>query len=662
MSILFHSLQSESQMGINDEVRMNFKSNQLLAAAVLQLLVLSSAVSAAVGDPQIKTDHPWYPGELSCSTFERLFKTEAELYTRVTGRNTDNDEDKAIASWFWRNTHYFHCSLEPEPDTWGKGKSQPTCDYWAGLFSYGHGICGNNHQQYNGEMEYLLGHCHSRLTSVSGHSSFEVFLSGGAYGSGKWVLLDSDDNTVCFDKDQKALMNIEELAKSNRQELLTNRAAKSNRGWLPDLGPGEGAMEYTKVVAYQPLSGYAGAPPVVNLRAGETLRRFPSSGLGAGSGGALVYWGTGPGGLEGPNRDVTYITQPERCFNSTARPYEGDKSKRARFGNAVFTYKPDLKSGLYKEGAVAEDNNSVTFEHCSPFIIATKPVNKNCAAPGGTLGLVLNGKAACKVCVSIDNMKSFSEPVDFTDGLDLTDLVKGHYQYWLKFMAPTSALAGKDVAITTRCMASAYVMPHLKPGGAQVTFNASGLAVESIGPQAESVKKNVTDGGMDKPSFTVKLKSPHGEKIKSVTWATISPTGCPPRPDLAFKAEYSTDGKEWKILRDDWHVNPPQPYNPPDTWAFSFFFGTKDLTDNSAGEIQVRISNNKGAPYLTGQFSVTYEIEKPGRTKVIYCWDEGAQEKTAEHVYPAAANMDSSWKIATGNDPKLKWVEMTPVQ
>jgi S1-C subfamily serine protease len=37
-----------------------------------------STVSAAVGDPQIRSDHPWYPGELSCSTFERLFKTQAQ--------------------------------------------------------------------------------------------------------------------------------------------------------------------------------------------------------------------------------------------------------------------------------------------------------------------------------------------------------------------------------------------------------------------------------------------------------------------------------------------------------------------------------------------------------------------------------------------------------
>ena len=52
------------------------------------LLIPAVAVAAAgVGDPQIRTDHPWYPGELACSTFDRLFATQAEAYKRVTGRD-----------------------------------------------------------------------------------------------------------------------------------------------------------------------------------------------------------------------------------------------------------------------------------------------------------------------------------------------------------------------------------------------------------------------------------------------------------------------------------------------------------------------------------------------------------------------------------------------
>ena len=90
------------------------------------LLAFCLAVHALgdVGDPQIKTDHPWYPGELAMSTFERLFATQAIAYERATGRSRgQTDEDKALASWFWRNTHYWHAETGRR-DLWGKGTRQ----------------------------------------------------------------------------------------------------------------------------------------------------------------------------------------------------------------------------------------------------------------------------------------------------------------------------------------------------------------------------------------------------------------------------------------------------------------------------------------------------------------------------------------------------------
>jgi hypothetical protein len=63
-----------------------------------------------------------------------------------------------------------------------------------------------------------------------------------------------------------------------------------------------------------------------------------------------------------------------------------------------------------------------------------------------------------------------------------------------------------------------------------------------------------------------------------------------------------------------------------------------------------------------GQFSLVYEAKNASKTQVTYCWTEGGQEKTAEHVYPAGAKMDASWKIETGKDVKLKWVETKAVE
>src|SRR3954452_23665267 len=77
-------------------------------AAIAMSTIMGPSAFASVGDPQIKTDHLWYPGELACSSFERLFKTQAEAYKRVTGRDVSTDEDKVLASWFWRKTHLAH--------------------------------------------------------------------------------------------------------------------------------------------------------------------------------------------------------------------------------------------------------------------------------------------------------------------------------------------------------------------------------------------------------------------------------------------------------------------------------------------------------------------------------------------------------------------------
>src|SRR5215510_9764066 len=104
---------------------------------LLAILLLPALSLAGVGDPQLGTDHPWYPGELSCSSWERLFATQAALYKRVTGRDASTDEDRTLAAWLWRNTHFWH-GEEGSEDLWGegfgKGLDTRTRDYWTGLF------------------------------------------------------------------------------------------------------------------------------------------------------------------------------------------------------------------------------------------------------------------------------------------------------------------------------------------------------------------------------------------------------------------------------------------------------------------------------------------------------------------------------------------------
>ena len=157
------------------------------ASVVLVVAAWHAVLARAdVGDPQVRTDHPWYPGELACSTFERLFATQAERHHRVVGVEALTDEQKALASWLWRNAHYYHAE-DGRQDLWGKGFSDGdnwTREYWTGLFAFGFGLCGTTHSQWSAEMERLLGHASGRVVGVDGHSSFEVLLTGGAYGKG----------------------------------------------------------------------------------------------------------------------------------------------------------------------------------------------------------------------------------------------------------------------------------------------------------------------------------------------------------------------------------------------------------------------------------------------------------------------------------------------
>src|SRR5947208_8733173 len=145
-------------------------------AALLCWALFAAGLRADVGDPQLATDHPWYPGELACSTFERLFATQARLYERVVGVKPQTEEQKALASWLWRNTHYWH-GEEGAEDLWGRGFTEGgdlrTRDYWTGLFAHGFGLCGTTHSQWIAEMEALLGHSRGRGMGVEGHNAFE---------------------------------------------------------------------------------------------------------------------------------------------------------------------------------------------------------------------------------------------------------------------------------------------------------------------------------------------------------------------------------------------------------------------------------------------------------------------------------------------------------
>jgi hypothetical protein len=632
---------------------------RITCASIVTLSIAGATVSADVGDPQIRTDHPWYPGELACSTFERLFATQAEQYERATGKRVTDDEQKALASWFWRNTHYAHAE-EGSENLWGRGFTQGdlrTREYWTGLFAHGFGLCGTTHSQWTAEMQQLLGHTRGRGVGVAGHNSFEVWLTGGEYGAGRWALLDHDLSTIIFDSNGKRLLSIPEV-KANWQQLIRRDfLPQKQHGWLVcGLHPGDGNV-YGAYQTAEYLAGYAGPPPMVHLRRGETLRRYLQPGLESAK--DFVFWARNynSGGIPGPERNHTWVNQPERMFGS--RDGAGGKVGQARYGNAVYTYVPDFTNANYQEGVVEESERHVTFEFRTPYIIAATPPN---AKPWGiydsgcTNGLVLNGRVTGNVSVSVDRGRTWSNPIPFHDGLDLTDSVKGFRQYQLRLDSGAKDLVTSGLAIRTVCQVNAAVLPRLKDDGTTITFAASQQALVSAGPTKPQAASHVVDGGFDSPSVTLKLASPKGEVLTKVYASAQVASGNPPNKEVKYHIDLSSDGgKSWQTMTRNWTVE-RRGDDPPDFWSQSFSYGANEMPA-SAKEILVRFTNTGKRNYLRAEAHTSYATGRRDETQVTFHWKDNTGEHTASHHFSPATQ--SAWTLPTGKSVQTRWVEFT---
>jgi hypothetical protein len=629
------------------------------------LLLLPAVARAGVGDPQVGTDHPWYPGELACSTFERLFATQAAVYKRVTGRDCTTEEDKALAAWHWRNTHYWHGD-EGAEDLWGqgfgKGQDARTREYWTGLFAHGFGLCGTTHCQWVAEMEARLGHGRARAVGAAGHSAFEVFLKGGAYGDGRWVLLDHDLSTVVFAPAGERLLGMREIAADWKR--LTDRKYKPERqrGWLIcGLHPNDNAS-YAEFTAAEYLAGYAGPPPMVHLRRGETLRRYLEPGLEDGR--TFVFWGRNyhTAGVPGPERSLTWVNQPDALFRSKTGTRHNPG--QARFANAVYTYTPDFASGDYKEGVVSEADGQVTFEFRSPYIIAATPAKSGdwgVYEPGCTNGLVVRGRGAATVSVSVDRGTTWSSPVLIANGADLTDVVKGHRQYWLKVRAGAKALASSGLTMTTVCQANASTMPRLADGGSTVTFAAAGRALVSAGPTLPQARTHVVEGGFGTPRVTLELQTPRDEPAVAIYAAAHLNSGNPPDPKVKYQIEMSTDGgTTWRPVVKDWTIR-RQSDEPADFWSQSFCWGAAELPAGAGSKVRVRFRNDGGKPVARAEVHLAYAVSRPDSTAVAFAWSDDAGDHTSSHRFTGNAG-DRPWAVRTGKGVRTKWVEMKPAQ
>jgi len=623
------------------------------------LVLLATAARADVGDPQVRTDHPWYPGELAFSTFDRLFATQAEVFKRVTGGEVKTDQDKALAALLWRLGHYWH-GEEGVEDLWGAGWNQGgdswTRDYWTGLFAHGFGLCGTTHAQWSAEMEKLLGHGRGRTFGCVGHTSFEVFLKGGPYGDGKWVLLDHDISTVIFNPEGSALLSIPEIQADLKNLAHPDFKPERQKGWPLCSYHKPAGSAYAQYASAGTHEGYAGAPPMVRLRRGETLRRYLRPGLEDGK--TFVFWGFNyrTEGIPGPERWGSWVNQPEKIFPNKGGT--GYKAGQARFANAVYTYRPDFSKDDYREGVADESDRHVTFEFSSPYIVAATPANDKdwgIYDPGGRNGLVLRGKASCPVSVSVDRGRTWKDGGTFSDGLDLTDLAKGHRQYRIRFGAGAKALAASGLTLTTVCQSSVAVPPRLKDGGTRVTFESSGQAVVSAGPTREQARTHLVEGDFGSPLVTLSLAAPRKEIPVALHAAAHALSYTEPNPRIKYQIDASTDdGRTWAPVVKDWQIV-RLGQGPKSGWSQSFVWGSSPV---AAAPVRVRFSNDGKIAFQRAEAHLVYR--SPGRdaTKVTFDWTDDAGAHRESHVFAAGA--PPAWDLRTGKNVATRWVEYAP--
>lgn len=617
--------------------------------------------SGGSGDPQVASDHRWYPGELACSTFERLQRTQAKLFEDVVGRAVEDDEDRVLAAWMWRNTHFWH-GQEGKEDLWGRGfqggSPLATRDYWTGLFAHGFGLCGTTHAQWTAEMNHLLGHNRSRVVGVSGHNSFEVYLRGGRYGEGRWVLLDHDVSAILFDDDAGRLVGISEIHRDLHRLTSVAKSAGRQQGW-PVCGLHQddgGVFDSYRTAEY--LAGYAGPPPMVHLRRGERLRRYPQPGLDDGQ--TFVFWGRNDnrGGILGPERSRSWVNQPERMYGG--QDGSGYRVGQARFANAVYTYQPDFSNDDYREGVVEESAEQVTLEFHTPYIIAATPPND---APWGVYddgcrnGLVVHSRRSCQIAVSVDRGASWHR-VQLDDGLiDLTDQVKGHRQYWLRFDCPPRQLVDAGVKLVTTCQANGSVIPRLTDRGSRVRFEASGQAIISAGPTLPQATTALVEGAFDSPAVTMQLAASRDADVVAAYAAAHIYSSNPPSDAIAYQIEYSLDeGRSWQPIVEDWRIT-RRGDEPQDFWSQSCCWGAAEVAATDA-PVRVRFHNDGGKRYGRTELHLAYQIAQQDATRVTFCWQDDQGVHQSSHLVRATADQ---WTVPTGEGVETLWVEYEPV-
>jgi hypothetical protein len=517
------------------------KQAAVISAFVTVVLGSSASAWAQTGDPQLKTDHPNYPGEAALSTPTKVIAHAMGISRGSLGNSTNRD--KLIRLFLWRAEHYAHFD-SPEiyalpwktPDPKNATTLITDYDSMRAMFSYGYGVCGTNHAQMRAFAEELG--WTDRRRGLIGDTGYEIYVDGG------WRYVNTDQYTLHFlsNSGSDHFASLDQVVATNHHYIE----------WNPDLGMGyrlpqantHGSyLDFPGVTGTVPDrslqwrsyyndvwkddgngntpmygEGYTATPVSYRLRRGESFTRWLQPGgvvsdLGLSG---LIWWGYNRGnagaGDNAPYAEWSFVQ------NAPARdetPGGAEESRgQQRYGNGCFDWTPNLANNEHLDGAAAVTGTLTTggspalkssgastlvLEHFTPYTIAGRPTGGVDPALDAADGAVIYANTVGTVGVEVSVNAGMTWVAAGTlsgagSQVDFTNIVKGRNQYLLR-LSFDDGEGLNSLRVRTITMLSQAVYPTLQNGATQVTYSAGNVGAMELSPDLwTSTSANSTSG------------------------------------------------------------------------------------------------------------------------------------------------------------------------
>jgi hypothetical protein len=566
------------------------------------MTTLLVALLLQAGDPQLRTDDPYYPGEGALSTPAKCLQAAWATPRGPLGSGTNRE--KMIRLFLWRAEHYTHLyspavyvlpDITPSPKT--DNPVMTDYDAMRAFFSYGWGLCGTNHGQMRAFVE--AAGWTDRRRNLNGDTGYEIFVDGG------WRYYNTDQYTLHFLSNDPAahFASVDQVVSTPHRYIEWNpdlglgyRLPQANtHGNYLDVAGVTGVVAnrarqwrdyYTGVWNLTPAAstkmygeGYTATPIAVRLRRGETFTRWLAPG------GAVADLGLAGPAWWGFNDGAPPLATYSFVQNAPARdeiPGGAEESRGlSSFGNVCYDWSPNLAAGEHLDGALSVTGTlnaggtpvlaaagaaTLVLHQYTPYTIAGRPVGGIDPALAALDGALLQANAVGSVAVELSvNAGATWTSIGALSGaaasIDFTDAVKGRNQYLLR-LSFDGGEGLNTLRLRTLGVMNQAVYPNLKSGTTQVSYQTGQVGALELSPDLwTSTSANSTTGIVQKVSDSGNLAPTHYAGGSS--WAYESTNNQPVVTTwkIVLPPQLAGAGAAWKRIHaaGDFSVR-----NPPD--------------------------------------------------------------------------------------------------